>query len=445
MLTSDNPRWLLLLSLLALPVGACDNAEPAETPEKPSEPTLQTDPAATPPPAATAQADDEDPEGRWRKAPKREISNEEMEQLQAIGYLEGYEAAPDVTGITRYDKAQVFDGYNLYVSGHDSEATLIDMAGQVMHTWKLDFAVAFPEITEFNKDNGHQYWRRAHLYDNGDLLAVHEGLGILKLDKDSNLKWAAANGAHHHMEVMDDGRIYVLTRTFEKRYEGFSKPIWHDAVTIMAPDGTEEKRVSILKAVQSSDLEIVTSAIGTKGDLFHTNSIQVLDGQAAGLDPAFAAGNILLSSRTTGLIMVLDPNAEKIIWAKSGSWKKQHDAFIIGPQSMMIFDNNTREQKSSAVIVINPITGEEQWAYRGKAGEKFFTQSCGANQRLDNGNTLIIESNFGRAFEVNAGGEIVWEFINPRRAGEDDILIATLFDVDRFPASFDVSWAASKP
>ena len=143
--------------------------------------------------------------------------------------------------------------------------------------------------------------------------------------------------------------------------------------------------------------------------------------------------------------MVLDPNTEKVIWAKNGSWKKQHDAFIIGPQSMMLFDNNTREQKSSAVIVINPITGEEQWAYRGKAGEKFFTQSCGANQRLDNGNTMIIESNFGRAFEVNAAGEIVWEFINPRRAGEDDILIATLFDVDRFPASFDVSWAASTP
>ena len=442
MLSADNPQKLLLLLTLALPMAACDGAEPAE-PAEPAQPTLQADPEAAQP--AAAEEFGEDPEGRWRKAPKREVTDEMMEQLAAIGYLDGYEPAPEVTGITRFDAEKIFDGYNLYVSGHGNEATLIDMAGRVLHTWTYDFAKAFPDITEFHQDNGHQYWRRAHLYDNGDLLAVHEGLGILRLDKDSNLKWAAANGAHHHMQVMDDGQIYVLTRTLEKNHEGFKKPIWHDAVTVMGADGSEVKKVSILKAAQRSGIDEVTSAIGEKGDLFHTNSIEVLDGRAAALDPAFKAGNVLLSSRTTNLIMVLDMEAEKIVWAKSGSWKKQHDAFMIGPESMIIFDNNTREQKKSAVIVIHPITGEEQWAYRGTPDEKFFTQSCGANQRLDNGNTLIIESNFGRAFEVTDAGEIVWEFINPRRAGTDGELIATLFDVDRVPKSFNISWASTAP
>ena len=34
-------------------------------------------------------------------------------------------------------------------------------------------------------------------------------------------------------------------------------------------------------------------------------------------------------------------------------------------------------------------------------------------QRLPNGNTLICEGDFGRLFEVTAGGELVWEYVNP--------------------------------
>jgi hypothetical protein len=113
MLTLDNPRWLVLLSLLAMPVG-CGDAETAQTPAQPAQPTLQADPAAAPPPEADGddgdEAGDDEPDGRWRRAPKREVTDEQLEQLQAIGYLEGYEPAPDVTGITRYDKPKVTPG-----------------------------------------------------------------------------------------------------------------------------------------------------------------------------------------------------------------------------------------------------------------------------------------------------------------------------------------------
>ena len=34
-------------------------------------------------------------------------------------------------------------------------------------------------------------------------------------------------------------------------------------------------------------------------------------------------------------------------------------------------------------------------------------------ERLPNGNTLITESDKGRAFEVTHAGEVVWEFWNP--------------------------------
>jgi hypothetical protein len=62
--------------------------------------------------------------------------------------------------------------------------------------------------------------------------------------------------------------------------------------------------------------------------------------------------------------------------------------------------------------------------------------TCGTRARLPNGNTLITESDNGRALEVNRGGEVVWEFYNPHRAGKDSELVATLFEMIRLERSF---------
>lgn len=74
-----------------------------------------------------------------------------------------------------------------------------------------------------------------------------------------------------------------------------------------------------------------------------------------------------------------------------------------------------------------------QWEYSGSEAQPFYTRSCGTAQRLPGGNTLIIESDNGRAFEVTPDGSIVWEFYNPHRAGDQDEFIATLFRVARIP------------
>jgi hypothetical protein len=42
--------------------------------------------------------------------------------------------------------------------------------------------------------------------------------------------------------------------------------------------------------------------------------------------------------------------------------------------------------------------------------------------------------------EVTPDKTIVWEFVSPHRAGEDNELIATLFDVVRFERDFAASW-----
>ena len=43
----------------------------------------------------------------------------------------------------------------------------------------------------------------------------------------------------------------------------------------------------------------------------------------------------------------------------------------------------------------------------------FFSSHISGTQRLANGNTLICSGEQGRFFEVDSGGKIVWEYVNP--------------------------------
>jgi hypothetical protein len=58
---------------------------------------------------------------------------------------------------------------------------------------------------------------------------------------------------------------------------------------------------------------------------------------------------------------------------------------------------------------------------------------------LPNGNTLVVETEGGRAFEFTARGEIVWEFHSPFRMGESEDEIANLYTLERVDPS-RVSW-----
>ncbi len=49
----------------------------------------------------------------------------------------------------------------------------------------------------------------------------------------------------------------------------------------------------------------------------------------------------------------------------------------------------------------------------------------------------------GRAFEVTRDKEIVWDFVNPHRAGPNNEYVGTLFEVIRLPREFPAGWAAA--
>jgi hypothetical protein len=94
----------------------------------------------------------------------------------------------------------------------------------------------------------------------------------------------------------------------------------------------------------------------------------------------------------------------------------------------------------SRILEIDPISQEVVWSYSGNRKNSFYSKCCGMVQRLPNGNTLIIETSTGRAFEVTPNGETAWEFKNPNRAATNRENIAAIFSMKRIPKSYTEGW-----
>lgn len=369
---------------------------------------------------------------------------EKIGELTQLPYLQGYNPAASRGGVVLYDKARAYRGWNLAASAHAAQAQLLDMAGIVHHQWALGASAIWPDLKDHDDPTGyHQYWRRAELLPGGDLLVVWEYLGIARVDKKSRLKWAARNGAHHDLDVAADGTIYVLTHEAKILPEiNPEDPVTEDFVAVLTPDGKPVRKISLLSAFAKSDYAAALAPMQSEGDILHANTVRILDGSLASRSPAFAAGNLLVSSRSLGVVAVLDPRQEKIVWSLSGLWRAQHSPRMLGTGRMLLFDNfGLMDASASRVLELDPFTQEIVWRYGERDGQRIFSESSGSADRLGNGNTLIVESNAGRAFEVTPEGETVWEYLNPSRAGEKKDLVATLKQLSRLAPDLAVDWA----
>lgn len=388
--------------------------------------------------------------GRWHKSRTRDKNKpladwqlKQMEQLEAIGYMTGSVPARRDTGVRSYQKKAAMNGLNFYTSGHGPTAILMDMEGNELHTWSFDFAKAFARtpVAKAADTINAQFWRRAHLFENGDVLAIFEGFGLIKIDRDSNLIFANPCRAHHDLEVLPNGDIYVLTRKAKiiEKYDA-TKPILEDYVSVLGPDGTLRKNVSLLAAMERSAFAKIWNDTKKKtGDIFHTNTLSILDGSIASRQPAFSEGRILTSFLMLSTIAVLDLEQEMLVWVHRGDYRRQHDPQIVSNGNLLLFDNKGHAAKSR-IIEYDPATMKKVWTYQGTPKSPFYSAQCGAAQRLPNGNTLISETDNGRAFEVTPKGDIVWEFSNPRRAGKNGEYIAALFEVIRLDTNFPTDW-----
>jgi hypothetical protein len=372
------------------------------------------------------------------------IDRGDAERLERLGYLTGYRPASGAGGVSLHDPQRSFAGLNLYTSGHAPAAFLVDMRGESVHRWEIAYRDAFPDApADALARDGTRYLRRVHLFDNGDLLAVFDYFGLVKLDRDSRLLWARDVPVHHDLFAVGD-RIWVLAEEIhEVPRLRRGRRVREDEIRVLDGDGRELRRVSLLRALERSRWAHLLAEVPAHDDLFHTNTIQILDGSLADRLPAFRRGNALVSLRNLDLLAVVDLEREEVVWATRGSWHLQHEPSLLANGRILLFDNLGLRRRSR-VLELDPLDGRVAWSWAGE-GDGFVSEGMGAAQRLPNGNTIVTDSFGGRVYEVDPGGAVVWRFDNPARTGERSELVAVIPELLRLDAAPHAAWLARRP
>ncbi len=352
---------------------------------------------------------------------------------------------------------KTFDGFTLYTTTEGARATLIDMRGETVHQWELPFRKAWPRAPHVDSPVSDEsiHWFRCHLYPNGDLLAVYVtdadtpyGYGLAKLNKDSQLLWAYPGRVHHDIHVAEDGTLYTLSqkveRTLPEGLESLPSPYISDSLVMLSPDGRELANIPILDMFMNSPYALMfalnTDSLAplsmapqlatpppsgapasqvslkellAKGDFIHANSVRVLSRALAPKFSLFKPGQVLISLRNLDTLAVLDTRTRSVVWAAKGIWRIQHDADFLDNGHLLLYDNGGSVH-GCRILEYDPVTQAIPWAYSNEDSMRFTPLYRGMKQRLPNGNTLIVDPDNARMFEVTLSKELVWESFCPR-------------------------------
>ena len=353
---------------------------------------------------------------------------ETIQELTSLPYV-GW-SAPDTTmrgtGVTIFDEEHAVRGMNLYANDVAKQAILMDMSGDVLHTWDYGHLVteqSFPLCVE--------------LCENGDLLVSAADRLLVKLDWDSNVLWRVDARVHHDIAIAGNGDVLALARKDELTLcYGIPMPVLNDYIFVFSADGEKKREIPLLElfageipigaiqgiyrwALTPGAIKGTMERRRTRGfaleqttpvDLLHTNAIEIIERDIEGV---CRKGNVLLSFRDIDLIGILDLEAGELVWSWGrGELSRQHQPTLLDNGNILVFDNGL-VHGASRIVELDPVTGKIAWTYEAFPAETFYSKRMGSNQRLPGGSTLVTNSETGHVFEISKEHGVVWEYYNP--------------------------------
>jgi hypothetical protein len=347
----------------------------------------------------------------------------------------------DRQGVRKVRPDQMQPGLTLITSewegenGWLPEVRLMNRDGNTVHKWRVDPRKLFPDSLD-DRRIGRRNIHGSHLLPNGDVLVNFGQVGTVRLGACGDVQWRLPARSHHSIERADDGSFWLSGSSQEPRrttprhpdgLPGLVKPVYHEPLLKVSEDGTVLDSINVLDVLYADGLERhIAEAFQPHAnkeglqtaDLTHINDVEPLGASLADEYPLFDEGDLAVSIRNLGLVLVVDPETETVKWHADGPFILQHDPDFLGNGWIGIFDNASDFTDRGAmlggsrIVAIQPHTDSVEVRFPTDHSEPFYTGSMGKWQQLENGNMLLTESKAGRVVEVTAQGRTVWEWVH---------------------------------
>jgi len=297
---------------------------------------------------------------------------------------------------------------------------LLDPRGKVVRVWKTTQEV----LPWWHPKDVNIYPHGFEIDRDGSIFVAFDGgTSLIKYDYCGRMLWAIKGGFHHSIDLDGSGALwtwgdYGVLSTYGRKMVRIDSRTgkllrqFHLMDVINAnPEvdvlGILQEATSVGSVWMSADL----------GVIWHVNDVEALPKELEPYYPGFKAGDLLVTVRSPDLVFVMDPETLKIKWWRQGLTRRPHDADFNGRGTITIFDNNMH-RGYSRIVEIDPVSFKHRTIVQGRRYD-FYTEIRGKHQLLPNGGVLITSTGQGRVFEVDASGNVVFEFLNIYGVGED--------------------------
>ncbi len=293
---------------------------------------------------------------------------------------------------------------------------LIDPEGKVANVWQT----SQEDVSWMRDKDTNVYPHGFEIAPDGSIVTAFDGgTSLIKYDYCGNMVWSVMGGFHHSIDFDGSGSLW----TWGDRGKN-GKPTPYGRFFMKMDYATGELlKIFHINNVMNANVDIDIFGIlqddsGSESKwikdeesfYWHVNDIEALPERLAKYYPGFSAGDLLVSFRAPDLVFVMDPYSLKVKWWRQGLTRRQHDPDWNDKGTITIFNNNMNRGYSS-IVELDPVTNKHKTVVDGRK-YKFYSSIRGKHQALPNGGYLITSSTQGRVFEVDAGGNLTFDFLN---------------------------------
>ncbi|MEQ1894462.1 MAG: PQQ-binding-like beta-propeller repeat protein [Planctomycetota bacterium] len=328
---------------------------------------------------------------------------DERGHAEAVDSHRPFEA--ERVGVVQQEKGA--QDYLLVPACSGSEATLMDLAGKTLRSWKD------PEATGGR-------WDQVLPLRDGDLLCLDSRKEVLlRLQPDGKLRWRLALAVHHQADELPDGNVLVLTRRAKlvPSIDPARRTI-DSLVTLVSGDGRVLAEHSLLDMLKAGGIPLERPRALDQlppeydFDLLHASSLDHIDdADAAEGESPFQRGRVLVTLRNLDLVALFDLALGRCVWTSDkGRLENPHDVRRLGNGNLLVLDG-LDTGGGARVIALDPLTERALWQYKSSQHGAARFAGQGTLEPRANGNVLVGLAD--EAFEVTRAGKLVWRHVNP--------------------------------